>query len=93
MLSGETYQTRKWVLKARKCTLPMREWSPQLRRRALRLHGWPKARQAIRAIVDAFGTYDLDRDALRRFNHPVYFALGALSNPDQFREEAEGPRL
>ena len=43
----------------------------------------------IRAIVNAFGTYDLDRESLRRFNHPVYFALGALSNPDQFREEAE----
>lgn len=43
----------------------------------------------IRAIIDAFRTYDLDRDALRRFDRPVYFALGALSNPDQFREEAE----
>jgi pimeloyl-ACP methyl ester carboxylesterase len=45
--------------------------------------------RGIRAIVDAFRTYDLDRDALRRFSRPVYFALGGLSNPDQFREEAE----
>jgi pimeloyl-ACP methyl ester carboxylesterase len=45
--------------------------------------------QGIRALLDAFGTYDLDRDALRRFDRPVYFALGALSNPVQFREEAE----
>lgn len=43
----------------------------------------------IRALVDAFRTYDLDRDALRRFDRPVYFALGELSNPDQFREEAQ----
>ena len=28
-------------------------------------------------IIDAFLTYDLDRDALRRFGRPVYFALGA----------------
>lgn len=45
--------------------------------------------QGIRAIIEAFRTYDLDRDALRRFDRPVYFALGAQSNPDQFREEAE----
>ena len=51
---------------------------------------WMAQRPAgMRAIVNAFLNYDLDRDALRRFNHPVYFALGALSNPDQFREEAE----
>jgi hypothetical protein len=43
----------------------------------------------IRAIVDAFRTYHLDREALRRFDRPVYFALGGLSNPDQFGDEAE----
>jgi pimeloyl-ACP methyl ester carboxylesterase len=43
----------------------------------------------IRAIIDAFLAYDLDRDALRRFDRPVYFALGGLSNPDQFLEEAD----
>jgi pimeloyl-ACP methyl ester carboxylesterase len=51
---------------------------------------WMAQRPAgIRAIVDAFMSYNLDRDALRRFGRPVYFALGGLSNPDQFREEAE----
>jgi pimeloyl-ACP methyl ester carboxylesterase len=44
---------------------------------------------AIRAMVSAFRTFDLDREALRRFRGPVYFALGGLSNPDQFAEEAE----
>jgi hypothetical protein len=43
----------------------------------------------IRAVLEAFGTYDLDRAALQRFRRPVYFALGGLSNPDQFAEEAE----
>jgi pimeloyl-ACP methyl ester carboxylesterase len=51
---------------------------------------WMGQRPAgIRALVKAFDAYDLDRDALRRFDRPVYFALGALSNPDQFLEEAE----
>ena len=31
-----------------------------------------------------FKTYDLDRAALSAFPGPVYFALGGLSNPDQF---------
>jgi hypothetical protein len=35
-----------------------------------------------------FRTYDLDRDALARFDRPVYFALGGLSNPDQYGEIA-----
>jgi pimeloyl-ACP methyl ester carboxylesterase len=39
----------------------------------------------IRAFMKTFRTYDLDRDALGRFDRPVYFALGGLSNPDQFR--------
>jgi hypothetical protein len=43
----------------------------------------------IQAIIGAFGGYDLDREALARFDRPVYFALGGLSNPDQFRDEAE----
>jgi pimeloyl-ACP methyl ester carboxylesterase len=51
---------------------------------------WMARRPAgIRAIIDAFGGYDLDRQALGRFDRPVYFALGGLSNPDQFRDEAE----
>jgi len=51
---------------------------------------WMAQRPAgIRALLDAFRTYDLDREALRGFERPVYFALGGLSNPDQFGEEAE----
>lgn len=36
-----------------------------------------------------FKTYDLDRESLIRFDHPVYFALGGLSNPDLYGELAE----
>jgi pimeloyl-ACP methyl ester carboxylesterase len=38
----------------------------------------------IRAFMKTFETYELDRDALVRLDRPVYFALGGLSNPDQF---------
>jgi pimeloyl-ACP methyl ester carboxylesterase len=44
---------------------------------------------AIRALIDSFQTYNLDEDALREFSQPAYFALGGLSNPDQFAEEAQ----
>ena len=47
-----------------------------------------KRPSGIRAFMDTFRTYDLDRDALTRFDRPVYFALGRLSNPDQFGEIA-----
>jgi pimeloyl-ACP methyl ester carboxylesterase len=51
---------------------------------------WMAKRPAgIRAFQRAFKRDDIDRDALRRFDRPVYFALGALSNPDQYREIAE----
>lgn len=51
---------------------------------------WMGTRPAgIAAFVETFRTYDLDRDALSRFDRPVYYALGALSNPDQFGEIAE----
>jgi hypothetical protein len=43
----------------------------------------------IRAIQRAFKLGDIDREALRRFDRPVYFALGALSNPDQYEEIAK----
>jgi pimeloyl-ACP methyl ester carboxylesterase len=43
----------------------------------------------IRAIQGAFKRGDIDREALRRFDRPVYFALGALSNPDQYGEIAK----
>jgi pimeloyl-ACP methyl ester carboxylesterase len=42
----------------------------------------------IHALMQTFRTYDLERDALTRFPRPVYFALGGLSNPDQFGEIA-----
>lgn len=48
-----------------------------------------KRRAGIRAFMRTFGTYDLDRVSLRRFDRPVYYALGGLSNPDQFGEIAE----
>jgi hypothetical protein len=38
--------------------------------------------------MQTFKTYELDLDALGRFDRPVYFALGGLSNPDQFGEIA-----
>jgi pimeloyl-ACP methyl ester carboxylesterase len=50
---------------------------------------WMAPRPAgIRAISGAFDRGVLDREALRRFDRPVYFALGALSNPDQYEEIA-----
>jgi pimeloyl-ACP methyl ester carboxylesterase len=51
---------------------------------------WMRQRPAgIRAFMRAFRTYDLDRGTLAAFERPVYFALGGLSNPDQFGEIAE----
>ena len=47
-----------------------------------------KRPSGIRAFMNAFRTYELDRDALARFDRPVYFALGGLSNPDQYGEIA-----
>jgi pimeloyl-ACP methyl ester carboxylesterase len=50
---------------------------------------WMATRPAgIRAFLRTFRTYELDRGALERFARPVYFALGGLSNPDQFGEIA-----
>lgn len=51
---------------------------------------WMAKRPAgIRAIERAFKQGDLDREALRGFDRPVYFALGALSNPDHYEEIAK----
>jgi pimeloyl-ACP methyl ester carboxylesterase len=51
---------------------------------------WMAKRPAgIRAFMRTFEIYDLDREALRAFRRPVYFALGGLSNPDQYGEIAE----
>ena len=50
---------------------------------------WMGSRPAgIRAITGAFGRGRLDREALARFDRPVYLALGGLSNPDQYGEIA-----
>lgn len=51
---------------------------------------WMAKRPAgIRAFRHTFKNYDLDRESLSRFDRPVYFALGALSNPDMYSELAE----
>jgi pimeloyl-ACP methyl ester carboxylesterase len=51
---------------------------------------WMAKRPAgIRAYLRAFKDGELDPDALRRFDRPVYFALGGLSNPDQYLEIAK----
>lgn len=51
---------------------------------------WMATRPAgIRAILRAFERGSLDREALSAFDRPVYVALGALSNPDQYAEIAE----
>ena len=48
---------------------------------------WMAKRPAgIRAILRAFRNGAIDREALRSFDRPVYFALGALSNPDHYEE-------
>src|SRR5262249_6345342 len=50
---------------------------------------WMAKRPAgIAAFMNTFDAYDLDESALRAFTRPVYFALGALSNPDQYSEIA-----
>lgn len=51
---------------------------------------WMVKRPAgIRAFLRTFETYDLDRAALAAFRQPVYFALGSLSNPDEYGEITE----
>jgi pimeloyl-ACP methyl ester carboxylesterase len=51
---------------------------------------WMAGRPAgIRAIDRAFERGRIDREALSSFERPVYFALGALSNPDEYGEIAK----
>jgi pimeloyl-ACP methyl ester carboxylesterase len=48
---------------------------------------WMAKRPAgIGAFMRTFKTYELDREDCRRFDRPVYYALGGLSNADQFGE-------
>jgi hypothetical protein len=42
----------------------------------------------IQAFLHAFETDELDLEALRRFDRPVYFALGGRSHPDYYAEMA-----
>ena|SRR5437667_7645311 len=51
---------------------------------------WMAKRPAgIRAFLAAFDEGELDIDALREFDRPVYFALGGRSNPDYFGRMAD----
>ena len=51
---------------------------------------WMAKRPAgLRALIEAFKAGELDLDALRRLEAPVYFALGGLSNRDQYAKIAE----
>jgi pimeloyl-ACP methyl ester carboxylesterase len=51
---------------------------------------WMAKRPAgLRALIEAFDSGDLNLNALRAFDHPVYFALGGRSNPDFFGRMAE----
>ncbi len=51
---------------------------------------WMAKRPAgVRAFLEAFDKGDLDVEALRTFDRPVYFALGGRSNPDYFGRMAE----
>ena len=51
---------------------------------------WMRKRPAgLRAFIIAFDEGELDLDALRAFERPVYFALGGRSNPDYYGKMAE----
>jgi pimeloyl-ACP methyl ester carboxylesterase len=43
----------------------------------------------LRAFIHAFTAGELDLDALRSFEQPVYFALGGLSNPIYYERMAD----
>jgi pimeloyl-ACP methyl ester carboxylesterase len=48
-----------------------------------------KRPRGLNAVIGAFAGSGLDLDALRQFGHPVYYALGGLSNPDHYARIAE----
>lgn len=51
---------------------------------------WMSKRPAgLRAMLRAFFSSDLELDRLRRFDRPVWFALGGRSNPDYYGRMAE----
>lgn len=53
------------------------------------LPSWMANRPAgIKAFLRTFKTYDLERALLAAFSQPVFFALGGLSNPDDYGDIA-----
>lgn len=91
-----------WAEYQRAETLPPEQMMPKFMRLQVRPEAtlpapppgdppsWMRKRPAgIRAATRTFRSYDLDREALRVFTRPVYFALGGLSNPDQYAEIAD----
>lgn len=48
----------------------------------------PSRLLAIGGFMAAFDTYEPDFDALRRFERPVYFALGGRGDPDLYARMA-----
>ena len=51
---------------------------------------WMAKRPAgVQAFIRAFDEFDLDVEALRAFDRPVYFALGGRSNPDYYGRMAD----
>jgi pimeloyl-ACP methyl ester carboxylesterase len=51
---------------------------------------WMPSRLAtIGALMAAFDAFEPDFDALRRFDRPVYFALGGRGNPDLYARMAQ----
>jgi pimeloyl-ACP methyl ester carboxylesterase len=51
---------------------------------------WMSSRPAgLNAFINAFLSGELNVDALRGFERPVYFALGGRSNPDYYERMAE----
>jgi pimeloyl-ACP methyl ester carboxylesterase len=90
-----------WIEQERLNALPAEQFIPSFIRLALKpgvpvpappagdAPPWMAKRPAgIQALIAAFKRSDIDPEALRRFDRPVYFALGALSNPDQYGEIA-----
>jgi pimeloyl-ACP methyl ester carboxylesterase len=88
-----------WAELERIMTLPEAERTPLFIRNTLRpgveppppLPGppppWMAKRPAgIQALVAAFGQYDFDLDALRRFERPVYLGYGLLSSKAEERK-------
>jgi pimeloyl-ACP methyl ester carboxylesterase len=91
-----------WREYARIRTLPPDEMMPAFARANLRPGVEPpppppgpppswmaKRPVGVAAILDAFSAAEFDIDALLRVRLPVYFALGGLSNPDQYLRIAE----